>query len=121
MRQSLVQGLSGAVMVVVVAGSIATAATTKPAATAAPKPSAAQVAAGKKAFVASGCQGCHKVAGTGGTSGPDLSKVGKEHDAAWLTKKVKDPKATKKDSFMPAFAGSATDLKNVVAYLTTLK
>ena len=57
-----------------------------------------------------GCMGCHKIAGKGGQTGPDLSKVGKEHDATWLSNKIKNPKATKPNSMMPPFAGSAADL-----------
>jgi cytochrome c oxidase subunit 2 len=102
-----------------VTGSIA-AAPKKPAAKAPAKPDAARIALGKKVFTAQ-CQGCHKVAGKGGTSGPDLSKVGKEHTMAELAKKIKDPKSNNKDSIMPAFAGPPKDLEAVSYYLASLK
>jgi mono/diheme cytochrome c family protein len=112
----MVSGMTAAVMAAVVAGSVL-AAPKKPAA----KPDPSLVAAGKKVFETVGCGGCHKVAGKGGAVGPDLSKVGKEHDVAWLTKKIKDPKSVKKDTTMPPFTGKAQDLKAVATYLASLK
>jgi mono/diheme cytochrome c family protein len=120
MRHSLGSGIGAVVLAALVAGSIG-AAPKKPAAKAAAKPSPAEIAAGKKVFETSGCQGCHKVAGKGGASGPDLSKIGKEHDMAWIAKKVKDPKSTNKSSIMPPFAGSPKDLQAVAAYMASLK
>lgn len=114
MKRSLGVGIGSAALAAVLATSLATAAPKKPAA----KP---DLAAGKKVFDTMGCMGCHKVAGKGQTSGPDLSHVGKEHDAVWLAKKIKDPKSTKKDSIMPPFGGSDKDLKAVSAYLASLK
>jgi len=114
-------------MAAVLALSVAAAAATKPAAKPsggtkmAAQPSAAEIAAGKKVFESSGCTGCHKLAGKGGASGPDLSQEGKAHDVAWISKKVKDPKSTKKDSIMPPFTGSAKDLQALSAYLASMK
>src|SRR5947209_7093345 len=37
---------------------------------------AALIAQGKKFVQADGCTGCHKLAGKGGTTGPDLTHIG---------------------------------------------
>lgn len=37
------------------------------------------------------CASCHVVEGTGGTFGPDLSKVGQRRSAAWLRQALLDP------------------------------
>jgi cytochrome c oxidase subunit 2 len=122
MKQSLGAGVGSLVLIISLAGAISVAAPKKPAANAKPaQTSAADIAAGKKVYDSSGCAGCHKIAGKGGASGPELSQIGKTRDAAWLAKKVKDPKATKKDSIMPPFAGSPKELQTLSAYLASLK
>jgi cytochrome c oxidase subunit 2 len=121
MKHSLRTGVGAVALVAVLATSLASAAPKNTAAKPAAPPSAADIAAGKKVFDSSGCTGCHKLAGKGGTSGPDLSQVGKTHDAAWIAKKVKDPKSMKKDSIMPPFPGSAKNLQALSAYLASLK
>ena len=100
-----------------VAGSIATAAFAKP-------PSAS-AASGKKVYAANKCGSCHKIAGTGGPVGPDLSKEGAnaKHTAAWLQVEIQNPKAHKPDGKMPAYKDkiAGADLSNLVAYLRSLK
>jgi mono/diheme cytochrome c family protein len=118
MKQSLGIGVGSTVLVVVLTTALAAAAPKKPAPKAAGD---AVIAAGKKVFESSGCMGCHKLAGKGQTSGPDLSQEGKAHDAVWIAKKVKNPKSIKKDSIMPPFAGSEKELKAVSAFLASLK
>ena len=39
------------------------------------------------------CRRCHKVAGSGGEVGPDLSKIGKEKDRNYLLEAIVDPNA----------------------------
>ncbi len=46
---------------------------------------------GKAIYDASGCSGCHMIDGQGGSSGPDLSKVGTIRSAALLRKILLDP------------------------------
>lgn len=84
---------------------------------------------GKAVFTAQKCSLCHGVESQGiaskatseKTKGPDLSKVGAQRDAAWLTKYLKreekiDGKVHKKET-------KATDeeLAALVAWLMTLK
>jgi mono/diheme cytochrome c family protein len=85
------------------------------------QPFGAQSDTGKAVFERSGCQGCHKLNGKGGTTGPDLSHEGGKRDAAYIAGKLEDPKATNKDSVMPKFTGSAEDKSALVAFLASLK
>ncbi len=62
------------------------------------------------------CAKCHARAGEpggpgiGGSRGPNLTKIGTERDAEWLTAYIRDPKSKKPDpKLMPAFGGTLTD------------
>lgn len=84
----------------------------------------ADPAAGKTAYAKFGCAGCHKINGQGGTTGTDLSHVGKTAKAADLKKKIETPKHNMPNSVMPAakdIGMKPADVNNVVAYLMTLK
>ena len=57
-------------------------------------------------------------------AGPNLTKVGAnpKHTAKWLEEAIVNPKAHNPDSTMPAYDSlSAKDLKNLVAYMGSLK
>jgi mono/diheme cytochrome c family protein len=81
-----------------------------------------QYAAGKQVFQRS-CTRCHRISGLdgGGRQGPDLSTIGREHDAEWLTEFIRDPKSKKPDSRMRPVRLSDPDLHAVAAYLASLK
>jgi ubiquinol-cytochrome c reductase cytochrome b subunit len=66
------------------------------------------------------CVGCHKIAGEGGESGPDLSRVGARRDAAAIRRIVKDPTTEFPDSLMPPFGERLTEqqLSALVNYLS---
>ena len=49
------------------------------------------------------CVGCHKIAGEGGESAPDLSHVGARRDAASIKRIIRDPTADYPDTMMPPF------------------
>jgi ubiquinol-cytochrome c reductase cytochrome b subunit len=49
------------------------------------------------------CVGCHKIAGEGGDSAPDLSRVGSRRDAAGIKRMIQDPTAEFPDTMMPPF------------------
>ncbi len=79
--------------------------------------------AGKKVY-AKYCPVCHAIKGVGGKLGTDLTKVGKTRNAAWLTTEIRTPKKYFPKGTMPAYAAnqiSDKDLKDLVAYLGTLK
>jgi cytochrome c553 len=92
-----------------------------------PKPAAkpaGDAKAGKTTFSKEGCTGCHKTKDyqQGGTSGPDLSDVGKRQTLALIVGYIKKPKA---GSIMPAFkvtdAATGKALNDMGAYLATQK
>jgi ubiquinol-cytochrome c reductase cytochrome b subunit len=69
------------------------------------------------------CVGCHVIDGDGGRDGPDLSKVGGEHDQAFLERLIADPEAVDPDAEMPSFASrlSPAQLDAIAAYLASRK
>jgi mono/diheme cytochrome c family protein len=85
--------------------------------------------AGQKAFDANKCSNCHSIdklsiarkIQSEKMAGPDLSKVGAEHDAAWITKWVmrevkKDDKTHKSE-----YKGTKEDLQTISTWLAALK
>jgi putative heme-binding domain-containing protein len=50
-------------------------------------------AAGARVFRTSGCANCHRIAGTGGRLGPDLSNIGQIRSADYLRQSIVDPAA----------------------------
>ena len=54
------------------------------------------------------CVGCHVVDGDGGSDGPDLSRIGAEHDKAYLARLIADPESVNPDAEMPSFARRLT-------------
>ena len=83
--------------------------------------SAALIAKGKSFVKADGCAGCHKIGGTGGNTGPDLSHEGAKAKPAEIAAKIKDPKAHKQNSIMPASKRNEKDIAAMAAYLASLK
>jgi len=95
-------------------------------------PSAAEAPAGPgdpvngaKVYLAQKCNVCHKINGTGGPMGPDLSTIGLKRDAAWLAKYlpnpvVLDPKNPPKMKMTPTKA-KGQDLDDLIAYIVSLK
>jgi len=78
---------------------------------------------GQQIYQEQSCSACHTINGIGGTSGPDLTRVGASgKDAAWHLKHLKDPHSVVPTSAMPAYDGvPEADLKELAAYLVTLK
>jgi len=88
----------------------------KPGPKAEPKPDAK---AGKELFKSEGCTGCHKTADfkDGGTTGPDLSKIGTEQKESVIADVILHPKS---GSIMPATKDKKKAL-DMTAYLMTQK
>lgn len=77
---------------------------------------------GRELFADNHCQGCHVVAGQGGTAGPELTHVGSRMTADRLTAQIRAPEKLNPNTNMPAFDKmSDDDLKALVTYLLTLK
>ena len=76
---------------------------------------------GKDIFTAQKCVLCHKIDGSGGVLGPDLTAVGTRRNAAWLYEYLPKPQAAKPENKMPPVAVKGRDLDDLVAYLLSLK
>jgi cytochrome c oxidase subunit 2 len=95
-------------------------------------PAGPDVAAGQAAFLAKPCAACHTVRGTPamGTTGPDLTHIGSRQTiaagllettrgslAAWIA----DPQTLKPGNNMPMVPLTSDELKNISAYMESLK
>ena len=69
------------------------------------------------------CVGCHVIDGEGGTDGPDLSHIGREHVRAYLRRLIADPESVNPDADMPGFRTrlSDQDLDAMATYLASRK
>jgi mono/diheme cytochrome c family protein len=86
-----------------------------------PAAGAAMIAQGKKLVESDGCLACHKIGKQGGTTGPELSKVGTKYKSAEIASIIKDPKKHNPKSLMPASQRPDKDIAAMAAYLATLK
>jgi len=76
---------------------------------------------GQRIYQSLGCSGCHMINGIGGTTGPDLTKVGSRRDKAWLKGHFKDPDEFVKGSAMPKVEAPEADIEQLTDYMLTLK
>ncbi len=76
--------------------------------------------AGRVLFGRKRCIRCHKIAGTGGMVGPDLTVVAARHQPAWMDAYLTDPRAVRHDAKMPRPKITAEQRAALVAYLSTL-
>jgi cytochrome c oxidase subunit 2 len=69
------------------------------------------------------CASCHMIDGEGGAVGPDLTRVGARHDAAWLKPWIIQPDAVDPAANMPAFGEvlNDADMNAIVMYLAARK
>lgn len=81
----------------------------------------AEARKGADLFETMGCSSCHRVNGSGGTFGPDLSKEGaKNRSQQWLADQIVNPKGHNPNSTMPSFALSKQKVDDMVDFLQTL-
>ena len=66
------------------------------------------------------CEYCHRIAGKGGTIGPQLDKVAGEETPEWLAKHFRDPKAVVKGSAMPKMNLLDDEIDSLVAYMKSM-
>ena len=69
-----------------------------------------------------GCTGCHRIHGTGGAVGPDLSFVGdRRPDREWHLKHFRNPQSVSPGSIMPKFPLTDQELQDLTSYILTLR
>lgn len=66
------------------------------------------------------CVGCHKIAGEGGESAPDLSRVGARREPAAIKRIIRDPTSVFPDTMMPPYGERLTEhqIDALVQYLS---
>ena len=66
---------------------------------------------------------CHVIDGDGTAEGPELTRVGGKHDAAYLERLIADPTSVNPKAEMSAFGSRLTEaeLKDLAAYLASRK
>ena len=78
----------------------------------------AEVVEGKRVWQKHNCNDCHTILGIGGYYAPDITKVAKYRDKAWLGKFLRDPEgvwqATRK---MPNFRLTDTEVDSLIAFM----
>jgi mono/diheme cytochrome c family protein len=78
-------------------------------------------ALGKDLFDEHGCVGCHRILGTGGQLGPDLSRAGFMLQPQFIYRWVRNPQSFLPETRMPNLNLSEEDAFAVTLYLGTLK
>lgn len=79
------------------------------------------VVRGRELYSKLQCNGCHRIHGSGGAVGPDLSFVGKVRDRDWLVRHFDNPQAVVPGSIMPRLTLNPTDLDDLTNYMLSLK
>jgi mono/diheme cytochrome c family protein len=96
---------------------------------------APRLLAGKGLSVRYGCRGCHKINGTGGDDGPDLSDEGRRSTVdldfshvqgertlvRWLTEHFLDPARVSEGSRMPKLGASEEEARALSLYMLSLR
>ncbi|MBI3209515.1 MAG: c-type cytochrome [Candidatus Solibacter usitatus] len=89
----------------------------------------------KAVFHSSGCLGCHKVSGTGGDEGPDLSRAGEKDPGqvnldlapgkpslgGWISEHFRAPSSVTAGSQMPAMGMSEERIAQLTFYVLSLR
>ena len=88
-----------------------------------PKPTLQKVEAGRALFQRLNCLSCHRMKGTGGTAGPDLTNEGsRRSDVRWQIDHLKNPEKMTPGTMMPGFSHlSPGELEALASFLTTRK
>ncbi|HXX57441.1 MAG TPA: cytochrome c [Thermodesulfovibrionales bacterium] len=80
-----------------------------------------ELTTGQRVYQSLGCSNCHMISGIGGTTGPDLTKVGSRRDRTWLIGHFKDPNKYVPKSAMPKVEAPDADIEQLTDYMLTLK
>ena len=79
------------------------------------------VSPGATLFKDKGCFACHRLNGTGGTLGPDLTHVGAELNRATIEKILQDPKSVNPKTIMPTPDLNQAERDQLAGFLAGLK
>ena len=79
------------------------------------------VSPGAALFKDKGCFGCHKMDGTGGTLGPDLTRVGGQLNRETIAKILENPKSVNPQAVMPPPALSPDERNQIADFLAGKK
>lgn len=77
------------------------------------------VAAGAALVETYHCRDCHEIDGYGGVLGPTLTRVTERMDRDLMTRWLRNPLAIKRDTRMPVFWLSDSEIEALIAYLDT--
>lgn len=80
-----------------------------------------ELSEGQRLYQSLGCSACHAINGIGGTTGPDLTKVGSKRDRHWLMEHFEHPQKLVPNSAMPAVDAPDADIEKLTDYMLTLK
>jgi ubiquinol-cytochrome c reductase cytochrome b subunit len=86
-------------------------------------PSVDPAATGALRILGTRCVACHTIDGDGGTTGPELTRVGARRDAVAIRRIINDPNDEYGDSMMPIYGSrlSAAEIDALAAYLAARK
>jgi nitric oxide reductase subunit C len=87
----------------------------------APRAVAAGLSAGAALFQEKGCFTCHRLNETGGTMGPDLTRVGSRLPQETIAKILTDPRSVKPDGIMPPTPMSGEEKTALTGFLVQMK
>lgn len=79
------------------------------------------VVRGRELYSKLQCVGCHRIHGSGGAVGPDLSYVGKVRDRDWLVRHFDNPQAVVPGSIMPRLTLSPIEMDDLTNYMLSLR
>lgn len=79
------------------------------------------VSAGAALFKDKGCFACHRLNGTGGTLGPDLTHVGSQLSREAIAKILEDPKAVNPKAIMPRPTVTPDERTQLTEFLAGMK
>ena len=78
-----------------------------------------EVVAGKHVWQKYNCNDCHTILGIGGYYAPDITKVAKYRDKAWLGRFLRDPQGVwAAERMMPNLHLSDAEVDNLVSFMT---
>jgi len=92
----------------------------KPILAAAAGVSGKELTEGQKLYQSLGCSACHSISGIGGTTGPELTKVGAKRDRHWLKEHFENPQKLVPNSAMPKVEAPEADIEKLTDYMLTL-